>query len=124
VQRLQGELEGLNEPLEQKLAVMPTWVRQQLEDAVGLLSDTPERTKAEFRRLGLLFVLHPIEAEGGRPFLRAEGTTDLAHLVSGQCSQGSTTDLTHPRRDASRTLRFEVDLPANHLGPGWRRKLG
>ena len=24
-----------------------------------------------------------------------------------------------PRRDASRTLRFEVDLPANQLGPGW-----
>ena len=27
-------------------------------------------------------------------------------------------DSTHPRRDASRTLRFEVDLPANQLGPG------
>ena len=29
-----------------------------------------------------------------------------------------------PRRVASRTLRFKVDLPANHLGSGWRRKLG
>jgi Resolvase, N terminal domain len=30
--------------------------------------------------------------------------------------------LTNPRRDDSRRLRFVVDLPANHLGPGWRRR--
>jgi DNA invertase Pin-like site-specific DNA recombinase len=121
VQRLHGELEALSEPLEQKLAVMPTWVRQQLEDTAGLLAETPERTKAEFKRLGLSFVLRPTQSEGGKTFLRAEGTTDFANLISGQCFQSSTTDSTSPRRDASRTLRFEVDLPPNHLGPGWFR---
>jgi hypothetical protein len=122
VARLQAELEGLREPLEQKLAVMPTWVRQQLEDTVGLLSEIPERTKAEFARLGLSYVLHPVENEGDRPFLRAEGTTDFANLISGQCSQGSTSALIPPRLDASRTVRFAIDLPTNHLGPGWHRR--
>ena len=98
VQRLRGELNALSEPLEQKLAVMPTWVRQQLEDTAGLLSETPERTKAEFKRLGLSFVLRPVHTAGERPFLRAGGTTDFANLISGQCFQSSTTDSTHPRR--------------------------
>ena len=97
VRRLRGELDALSEPLEQKLAVMPTWVRQQLEDTAGLLSETPERTKAEFKRLGLSFVLRP-DTAGERPFLKAEGTTDFANLVSGQCFQSSTTDSTNPRR--------------------------
>lgn len=124
IARLQGELEALSEPLEQKLAVMPSWVRQQLEDTAGLLSEVPERTKAEFKRLGLLFVLHPAQAAGARPFLRAEGTTDFANLISGQYSQGSATDLTNPRRDASRQVCLVVELPANQLGPGWRRRAG
>jgi hypothetical protein len=92
VQRFQVELEALSEPLEQKLAVMPTWVRQQLEDTAGLLAEAPERTKAEFKRLGLSFVLRPTHDEGGKTFLRAEGMTDLANLISGQYSQRSTTD--------------------------------
>lgn len=97
VQRLRTELDALSEPLEHNLAVMPTWVRQQLEDLAGLLSDTPERTKAEFKRLGVSFTLHPVHEEGNRPFLRAEGTTEFAQLLSGQYSSCSTTDAMHPR---------------------------
>jgi site-specific DNA recombinase len=97
VHRLERELEALAEPLEQKLAVMPTWVRQQLEDVVGLLAETPERTKAEFKRFGVSFTLHPSYSEGARPFLRAQGTTDFAHVLSGQYSPCSTTDATDLR---------------------------
>jgi hypothetical protein len=100
---LQAQLSSLAEPLEQKLAVMPVWVRQQLEDTVGLLSDTPERSKAIFAQLGLSFVMLPERTEDGRAYLRAEGTSDLANVISGQCLPCSTTDATHLRRDASRT---------------------
>jgi hypothetical protein len=80
VQRLQCELEGLDEPLEGKLAVIPTWVRQQLEDVAGLLANALERTKSEFRRLGVAFTFNRVVPEGGQPFLRAEGTTDFAQV--------------------------------------------
>jgi hypothetical protein len=103
VRRLETELEALAEPLERKLAVMPTWVRQQLEDVAGLLADTPKRTKAEFKRLGVSFTLHPVLDAGARPFLRAEGMTDFAQVISGQYSSCSTTDATLPRQVGSRT---------------------
>lgn len=32
--------------------------------------------------------------------------------------------LSRPRSDGSRTIRFVVDLPPCHRGPGWRRKAG
>jgi hypothetical protein len=92
---------------------MPTWVRQQLENTAALLAETPERTKAEFRRLGLLYVLRPVHNESSRSFLRAEGTTDLANIVSGQSFQCSTTDSTDLRQAPRRTSGFVVDLPAN-----------
>jgi hypothetical protein len=62
---------------------VPGWVRRQLDDVAGLLSGSPERTKVEFRRLGVEFVMHPIHEEGVRPFYRAIGTTSIAHTLSG-----------------------------------------
>ena len=50
--------------LESRLAVCPSWVRQQLEDVAGLIGDVPEHAKAEFRRLNIGFVLHPVHDEG------------------------------------------------------------
>jgi hypothetical protein len=70
----------------------------------------------------------------GRPFdrLRAGPSIDLevppARLSGGsfdslpQRSASTSLSSTLPRRDASRTLRFEVDLPANQLGPGSRQR--
>jgi site-specific DNA recombinase len=84
--RLCVELSALDEPLDEKLAVMPSWVRQQLEDTAGLLTDTPERTKTVFRQMGVSFTLFPVHDEGQRPFLRAEAATDFAHVISGQFS--------------------------------------
>jgi site-specific DNA recombinase len=83
---LEAERRTLDEPLDDKLAVIPSWVRQQLEDTAGLLSDAPERTKAVFRQIGVSFMLYPVREEGQRPFLRAEGATDFAHVISGQFS--------------------------------------
>lgn len=39
--RLQTDLEALSDPLEQKLAVMPTWVRRQLEDMARFCRSPP-----------------------------------------------------------------------------------
>ncbi|HYT73768.1 MAG TPA: recombinase family protein [Vicinamibacterales bacterium] len=93
--RLQAERDALDEPLDEKLAVIPSWVRQQLTDTAGLLRDTPERTKTAFRRMGVSFTLHPVHEDGQRPFLRAEGATDFAHVISGRFSV-STSGLSNP----------------------------
>ena len=53
--------------LESRLAVCPSWVRQQLEDVAGLIGEVPEHAKAEFRRLNIGFVLHPVHDEGTAP---------------------------------------------------------
>lgn len=70
----------LSEPIAQRLAIMPQWVHQQLTDVVGLLSDTPERTKTEFQRLGLKVSMQPIRRDDGRSFYRATVDTSLACL--------------------------------------------
>jgi hypothetical protein len=76
---------------------MPGWVRRQLEDIADLLRSSPERTKAEFRRLGVLFVMHPT-TENGRQFYRAIGTTPVSELLSGVHEHAlSTTALTDLR---------------------------
>ena len=64
------------------LAVIPTWVRQQLDDLAGLLldgDDTALRTKSELARLNVQFILSPVPNEG-TPFLRLVGTGDLDPL--------------------------------------------
>ena len=77
---LEAERGALDEALADKLAVIPSWVPQQLEDTAGLLTDTPERTKTVFRQMGVSFTLYPVHDEGPRSFFRAEGATDVAHF--------------------------------------------
>jgi hypothetical protein len=74
--------EALADAGARRLAVLPTWVRQQLEDVAGLLQDAPERARNEFERLGLRFTLHPVldGPEGVKPFLRAVGEGEFHHL--------------------------------------------
>jgi site-specific DNA recombinase len=83
LRRLNGELSELEEPLRERLAVMPAWVRQQVADVASLLAEVPERAKREFQRLGVAFTVAPVLDEG-RPFLRAVGQTDLAVLLAGE----------------------------------------
>jgi site-specific DNA recombinase len=86
IERLDATLAELAEPVHQRLAVMPAWVRQQMEDVAGLLASSPERTKTEFQRLGVRVTMTPARGENGRAFYRAAvvnslpcltGTTDL-----------------------------------------------
>jgi hypothetical protein len=121
--RLQGELAAFNEPLDEKLAVMPSWVRQQLEDTAALLTDTPERTKTVFRQMGVSFTLHPVREQGQRPFLRPVGASDIAHVISGQFSV-STSGAFHPESSASRTTRLVIALPPNSLSGRYGRRTG
>jgi hypothetical protein len=133
---------------------MPAWVRRQLEDLVGLLSEVPERAKAEFQRLQVQIAMQPVHDEQPRAFYRAHveaalpcvaGARDLSSSarstvdrslpdnlrpifagIAERIGQGSTVDRSHQTATDSRTptLRFRVDLPANHLGPGWRERAG
>jgi DNA invertase Pin-like site-specific DNA recombinase len=84
IRALDGQLAALSEPLEQRMAVIPSWVRQQLEDVAGLFSEVPDRARAEFLRLNVGFVVHPVYDEGPTPFLRAVGSGDFEHLAFSQ----------------------------------------
>ena len=57
----------------------------------------------------------PAPATAPSPLPRASSVQSSIKL---RCGCGP--DAPSSRR-SSRTLRFEVDLPANHLGPGWKR---
>jgi DNA invertase Pin-like site-specific DNA recombinase len=96
VAQLRDELASLNEPARRRSAVTPDWIRQQLENVVGLLQETPERTRAELNRLAVSFTLTPVHPPEGRSFLRAEGNTDLSQVLAGP-TQGSTVDRSLPR---------------------------
>jgi hypothetical protein len=65
---------------------MPAWVRQQLDDLVGLLTENPERTKAEFQRLGMRVTMMPTLSENGRSYYRADVVNSLpASQESRKC---------------------------------------
>jgi hypothetical protein len=83
LQRLQRDLEGVQAPVGNKLAVLPSWVQRQLEDMVGLLGEDPPRVKAHLRKIGLGFTVWPV-ADEGRRFLRAVGTANLLEATFGR----------------------------------------
>jgi hypothetical protein len=78
---LTQQREAIDDSSGQRLAVIPSWVRQQLEDAASVLRDVPERAKTEFQGLGLQFALYPVHEAGARPFLRAEGSGEFERLA-------------------------------------------
>ena len=96
LQRLDDELGRLSDAPALDLTVIPTWVREQLQDVAGLLRDAPERARAEFKRLGVQFTLSPI-CDEGRPFLRAVGIGDFSHLCGVRDLPGSTRGRSGPR---------------------------
>jgi hypothetical protein len=128
VERLDATLQELSEPLDERLAVMPGWVGQQLEALVGLLSDRPERTKAQFQQLNLRISMKPVTPESGRPYYQADVVNSLpclAGITEMRDVSPSTVDRLDPQGAGSRTSKhwgFSVDLPANRLGPGWRKR--
>lgn len=125
IARFTATVAELDEPLEQRLAVMPVWVRQQLEDLAGLLTGTPERTKAEFQRLGTRVTMTPMMRGNARRYYRADVVNSLACLAGIteiRDLSPSTGDRSDPKAADSRSLTFQVNLPANQLGPGWRKR--
>jgi site-specific DNA recombinase len=88
---LDAQLAELQEPVEQRLAVLPTWVRQQVGDLAALMGDTPERARVEFQRLKLAITLRPVRTNG-RPHYRAEARADLPWLAVTRDFAGTRTD--------------------------------
>jgi len=81
VARAQARLSELAESDEHRLAVIPAWVRQQLEEVVAVLAEAPERTKAEFRRLGMRVTMTRLIGENARPHYAAEVVNSLPCLA-------------------------------------------
>jgi uncharacterized protein (UPF0335 family) len=96
LERLQRDLEGVQAPLGNKLAVLPSWVQRQLEDVVGLLAEDPPRVKAHLRKIGVGFTVSPVTGEG-RPFLRAVGTANLLEATFGREFDFPSTGRSHPQ---------------------------
>jgi hypothetical protein len=67
--------------------------------------------------MGVRFAPHPVGELGHRPFFRAEGESEIAHLIAGKLSVsavgGSKEGSTGSRK------RFVVDLPVSQARP-WR----
>lgn len=79
---LEAEVTVLTEPADPgRLAVIPSWVRQQVADVVALLQEGPDQVKAELSRLGVKFTLYPVQEEGQKPYLRAVGEGHFEALV-------------------------------------------
>jgi site-specific DNA recombinase len=91
--QLKADLEAMETPLGERLAVIPSWVRGQVTDVAALLADAPERAKSEFQRLGLGFTVSPVSEGRSKPFLRAVGTTDFSKLLAGSGIDFATTVL-------------------------------
>lgn len=100
---LDGQLAATETPLRERLAVIPSWVRQQLDDVARVVGWQADAARAEFRRLGVHFRLLP----SGQT-LRAEGT--FQHTAALKHPFPVSTVFLH-QHDGYRT--FEVDLPTS-----------
>jgi site-specific DNA recombinase len=89
---LDAQLAALDQPVNDRLAVIPSWVKAQLSDAASLLREGPERAKAEFQRLGLKYTIAPVYEGARRIFLRAEGSGEFERLAFGKYAELSTAD--------------------------------
>ena len=115
LRQIDDELAVLRQPVDADITVIPTWVRHQLQDLVGLLAENPKRARAELQRLNIKFTVTPVRTEG-KPFLRVEGSGDLYALcgirdlpttarASAQPSlppDRSTRARSHPRSESDR----------------------
>lgn len=97
VLKFDADIEHLLQPPDRPVAVIPAWVAGQLADTAALLATTPERTKVEFRRLGLKVLMHVNRAVPTRPHYRAEVSSALPCLVSVVELARSTADRSLPR---------------------------
>lgn len=110
LEALDEQLRALDDPLEQRVAVMPTWIRQQLQDLVSVLAEEPDRVRARLRTLGLRFTVRPVRDAGPRAFLRAEASGDFLALAIQAATDLPSTARSLQDPDGTRTVT--IDLPA------------
>ena len=96
LERLQRDLDGVHEPLADKLAILPSWVQRQLADVAGLLREAPDQVRTHLRRIGVGFTVSPV-CDEGRPFLRATGTADLLVAAFGRQFDFPASERSRPR---------------------------
>ncbi|MFN2447614.1 MAG: hypothetical protein ABR606_18770, partial [Vicinamibacterales bacterium] len=84
VARLEAIVQDLAAPIHPRMAVMPSWVRQQLEDLAGLLRESPERTKATFRDFDVRVVMTPQQLSNRQVFYRADVESRLDALTGSR----------------------------------------
>ena len=96
VDALEQELAGLQEPVEERMAVSPTWVQQQLSDLADVLHEDTPRVREHFRGLNLDFTFSPVSHEG-RLFLRAAVNADFVPAGLGQYFPSAVSKRSHPR---------------------------
>jgi hypothetical protein len=107
VARHVAELAALEDaPADRRLAVMPTWVRQELQSLATLLASEPARMRLELTRLGVRFTLHAQHEEGLPPYYKAEGEGDFMALTGFPAP-----DASMARAAGGRKVRFEINLP-------------
>src|SRR4029434_5380292 len=80
IRAIDAQVSTLEEPIQHRMEVIPTWVSAQLQNAAELVGEVPERARAEFQRLGINFTIHPVHTEG-TPFLRAVGSGNFEQLA-------------------------------------------
>lgn len=88
--------------LRDRLRVIPTWVMSQLTDLAALLCEAPERTKAEFQRMGVRVSMLPVYDEQPRPFYRATVSASLPGLSGASDLLSPTADRSMGRAAAAR----------------------
>ena len=115
VHDIDERLASLVEPPDVDLAVIPTWVRQQLDDLASLLGEAPGRTKTELQRLNVQFTVTPVHDEG-RPFLRVFATGDL-DAICGLTNLPATRRRAHPSTPPPAGLPPPVDLSTEYRSP-------
>ena len=115
VHDIDERLASLVEPPDVDLAVIPTWVRQQLDDLASLLGEAPGRTKTELQRLNVQFTVTPIHDEG-RPFLRVLATGDLDRIC-GVTNLPAARRRARPSTPPPAGLPPPVDLSTEYRSP-------
>jgi DNA invertase Pin-like site-specific DNA recombinase len=94
------------------------WVKRQLADVADLFKHDVPTAKATLARLGITFKAMPVyDGEpGNRPYLRADGETDLTKALFGA----------HDRLSSERSVvaSSSSTWPPTDWGPGWKRRVG
>jgi hypothetical protein len=98
VDGLEQALAGLQEPVEERMAVFPTWVHQQLSDLAGVLHEDTPRVREHFRGLNLDFTFSPV-FDAGRPFLRAAVNADFVPAGLDRYFQSAVSGRSHQQSE-------------------------